>query len=295
MSKTIYTHNGKFHADDVFAVAAAKLAGFGPNIIRVKELPENFSSENGDVAIDIGRCHNPANSIFDHHQKGGNDDGLAAIGKFWNAYGVIICYGSKIISKRVWDVLLQWINDSDIGKTDWNHSTNGRLPISASGLIEMMNPPTYTPDTVVDVKFSLAVTAAAAIIIGAIEQAEIYKEMYKVVNNATYHFNKKVMQLSTNGQWQEYIFEQELNGVLYVIYPSDRGGFHLKCVPDKLGSFGKRKSLPKEWSGLKGEELSKITNVPSTDSILFCHPDLFVAGAETLENVLALAELAVNN
>ena len=48
--------------------------------------------------------------------------------------------------------------------------------------------------------------------------------------------------------------------------------------------------MPKEWRGLTGEELQKVTGVPDA---VFCHPAGFIGGAETLEGAVEMAKRAV--
>jgi uncharacterized UPF0160 family protein len=79
--------------------------------------------------------------------------------------------------------------------------------------------------------------------------------------------------------------------VLFVVYPDSEGEQHqLKTVPVQPGSFVARKDLPASWSGLREQELAAVTGV--ADSV-FCHSNLFIAGARSLEGALRLAALAL--
>ena len=51
------THNGRFHADDVFSAALLKILNPEIHISRVSAVPENFSG----IVFDL------ANGTFDHH------------------------------------------------------------------------------------------------------------------------------------------------------------------------------------------------------------------------------------
>ena len=93
--------------------------------------------------------------------------------------------------------------------------------------------------------------------------------------------------------WQEFIFasaNKKAEEVQFVVFPSNRGGYNWQCVPDALGSFGQRKPVPTEWRGLRGKDLQELTGVQTAS---FCHPAGFIGGADTLEDALALAKLAV--
>ena len=79
--------------------------------------------------------------------------------------------------------------------------------------------------------------------------------------------------------------------VLFVIYPDSDGNQHqIKTVPVEAGSFVSRRDLPKSWSGLRDQELAAVTGV--ADSV-FCHTNLFIGGARSLEGAIRLAELAL--
>ena len=93
--------------------------------------------------------------------------------------------------------------------------------------------------------------------------------------------------------WQEFIFASEnpkAEDVQFVVFPSNRGGYNWQCVPDALGSFGQRKTVPSEWRGLSGENLQRVTGVPTAT---FCHAAGFLGSAETFEDAYALAKIAV--
>jgi uncharacterized UPF0160 family protein len=60
----------------------------------------------------------------------------------------------------------------------------------------------------------------------------------------------------------------------------------------EASSFKARKDLPKSWSGLRDQELAAVTGV--ADSV-FCHLNLFIGGARSLDGAVRLAELALSN
>lgn len=115
-----YTHDGLYHADDVFSAALLQLIGNGYDEIEIKRSREFKWGE--QFTFDVG------GGPFDHHQ--GNEyrdedtqTGIyAAFGKLWNIFGpyFINCYciglsiGSKIkIWKSIDMKLVQWIDYTD--------------------------------------------------------------------------------------------------------------------------------------------------------------------------------------
>lgn len=288
----IYTHSGAFHCDDAMACAIARLAGFGPGIIRVREIPDvlDFS----DIVIDVGGVYDPSINRFDHHQRGGAADGMAATGKVWQKFGTQLCDGDQEVADRVYLTLLASIDRADIGISDWTPVSTEWRHLSASGFISSMNPPFGCSKEESDKAFGAAVNACTFALKGAIEQARTYVKMQHVVAAAERPI-PEVLVLSQGGPWQEHVLiNKKLSEVLYVIYPSDRGGYNIQCVPASLGSFETRKLLPAAWAGLRGEELAKAVDLNlQIGPELFCHPGRFIAGACNLEDVLKLAKLAV--
>ena len=72
------THNGRFHADDVFSAALLKILNPEIHISRVSTVPENFDG----IVFDL------ANGAFDHHNsnKKCRENGVpyASFGRLWN-------------------------------------------------------------------------------------------------------------------------------------------------------------------------------------------------------------------
>ena len=102
-----------------------------------------------------------------------------------------------------------------------------------------------------------------------------------------------IMNLERFVPWQEYIFSSvnpKAKEILFVVFPSNRGGFNCQCVPDFLGGFGQRNPLPETWRGLNGEQLRKASGV---ESAIFCHPAGFMCSAGTREDAIKMAEIAM--
>ena len=293
---TIFTHSGLFHGDDVFAVAICRLAGFGPTVERVRQLPETFSPEEGDIAVDLGGRFDPAGGIFDHHHEdAAQTNHLAAAGRVWEHFGTQIC-GDSRVDVRVYSTLIGSIDRADIALVDWQPAgeENWRH-LSASALISSLNPPFGTPPQEVQAVFELAVATASAAISNSIAQAKLFFEMFDAVHSADFSEGQQYLALTKAGPWQEHVLaDDKFSSVLFVVFPSDRGGYQVQCVPDAPGSFGKRKPLPKAWGGLRGKELAEASGLDLTDSqALFCHPGLFICGAEYLHEAFALTEAAI--
>jgi uncharacterized UPF0160 family protein len=64
----------------------------------------------------------------------------------------------------------------------------------------------------------------------------------------------------------------------------------IRTVPLVGKRFSARVDLPAAWAGLSGEAFQAVTGVPDA---VFCHNGCFVAGAQSLEGIRALAALAL--
>ena len=60
------THDGRFHADEIFALAVLNL--IFPDLEIVRSRDENVY-KNADIIVDVGHVYDPDNLIFDHHQR----------------------------------------------------------------------------------------------------------------------------------------------------------------------------------------------------------------------------------
>ena len=86
------------------------------------------------------------------------------------------------------------------------------------------------------------------------------------------------------------IFDLKLD-VDFVIYPSNRGGYTVKTVPTKYKGFIPKVPFNAKWAGMRNQELAKISGIKTAR---FCHRNLFIACADTLEDTLKLIEYSTN-
>ena len=100
------------------------------------------------------------------------------------------------------------------------------------------------------------------------------------------------MILTEFAPWKEFLLTSEnpkAKDITYVVFPSSRGGYNVYAVPLELGSFENRKTLPKEWRGLRDSELQNVTGVKTAR---FCHNAGFICSADSFDGALELANKA---
>lgn len=284
------THGGTFHSDEVLATVILEKVLGNLTVCRTFKVPEELSDN--VIVYDIGL------GKYDHHQKGGNgvrDNGVpyASCGLIWKEYG------HKIVADTcnpdlVWEYmdkeLIQGVDAADNGaipKVDYPAQS-----MSFSRLISDFNP-TWDSSESGDECFAKAVAFAKIVFDNALAKATSKAKAQSSVEEAIEASAGNIMVLDRFVPWQDFIFSSsnpKAPDVLFVVFPSNRGGYNWQCVPDSLGSFGQKKPVPNEWKGLHDLELQKVTGVATAS---FCHPAGFIGGAETLEDAIALAKLAV--
>lgn len=288
------THSGTFHADEVFATVLLSLVLDNINILRINEVDESKIYKEA-IIYDVGLGE------LDHHQAGGNgkrNNGIsyAACGLIWKKYGIRILENIGISSdnidylfNKIDKNLIQFIDANDNGitpsiKTDYKY-------ISLASIIASFNP-NWDEDVDADIRFMDAINLAKIVVKNEFE-SEISKLKAKSkVENAINCSENDIMILDEFMPWKEFILESNLNkakDILYVVFPSNRGGYNVYAVPKEEGSFENRKSFPKEWAGLRDENLQKVTGVKTAR---FCHNACFICTAETKEDAMKLANLA---
>jgi len=284
--KTIATHDGNFHADDVFSIAALKSVFPSFELIRTRDLELIGKA---DIVVDVGGEYDADTDRFDHHQRGGageRENGIpySSFGLIWQKYGLEICQGNQDVANAVDSGLVSTIDAIDCG-----HVKGAVEGISLSQTIGMFNP-TWQEEGDFDSCFDEAVDFASRVLIrfiasanGGISAKEI---VAKAIDNAE---DPRVIVLEKYTPWKRTV--QALSEeALYMIYPSQTGQWRIQAVPVELGSFENRRSLPKQWAGLSDNELKEVTGI---EDAMFCHNGLFIAGAESFESTMKMATIAL--
>jgi len=286
----IVTHNGSFHADEVFAVAALKLKFKNENveIIRTRD-PKILAT--ADLVVDVGALYD-GERFFDHHQGGieprSNGVPYASFGLVWKRFGAEIC-DSEEIAKRIETELILHIDAADNSVEVYKPIIPGVYPYILHDIVHSFYP--LWDDTTLDYDsgFEQALGFATIVLdremaqIGAVFRARpIFKKFYESAHN------KKIILLDRKCSYEEFL--PEYPEILFVISPNQADDpWHVKTARDSIYSFENRKSFPESWAGKRGNELVLATGV--SDAI-FCHRGRFLTVAGSKEGALALAELA---
>lgn len=285
---TIATHNGNFHADDIFSIAALKNILPPFNLIRTRDLELIAKA---DIVIDVGGEYDPAAGRFDHHQRGGageRENGIpySSFGLIWKKYGLDICEGNQAVANAVDAALVSTIDANDCGYSEGVYDG-----ISLSQTLSMFNP-TWQEDGDFDACFDEAVAFASRLLSRFIASASggisAKSIVAKAIDNAE---DPRVIVLEKYIPWKKTVHALS-EEALYMVYPSQTGQWRIQTVPIEPSSFENRKSLPKQWAGLSDQALKDVTQI---DDAMFCHNGLFIAGAESFESTMKMASIALNS
>ena len=238
---------------------------------------------------------------LDHHQFGGNgerDNGVkySSCGLVWKKFGkeIIKKYTEKDIDE-IWKMidknLIQCIDAGDNGQIP-DINVDYRL-VQVASIISEFNP-NWDEDIDPDVKFEEAVKLAETVFDNSMKSSISKMRAKSKVDMAINDSKDGIMTLEKFLPWKEFLLESgssKAKLINFVIFPSNRGGYNIYTVPEKLGSFTSRKLFPKEWAGLKDKELQKVTTV---ETARFCHNKCFICAVDTKDDALKLAKIANN-
>lgn len=294
----IVTHDSRFHADDVFAVATLSLVFKGK--IKVTRTRDEKIINNADIVLDVGNIYDPEKNRFDHHQPEGagvRENGIpyASFGLIWKHFGRRLC------EEKVWQYIenkiVQPIDAGDNGiSTFIKDPKYDVFPyIVPDMLFSFM--PSWKENQNMDKPFFEAVKFVQIILEREILRATHSFESEKIILDSYEKTeDKRIVVISKGYQFSDEDIGralQEKSEVLYFIkHREEHDQWSVKAMRIKGDEFPSKKPFPKEWAGLSDGELQKISGV--SDAI-FCHRGLFLAVAKSLDGAKLLAQKALEN
>lgn len=262
-----FTHAGKFHADDVFSAALLRLFVPDIQIKRVMSLPEGFDG----LAFDIGWGR------FDHHQSGApvRENGVpyAAFGLLWRELGEALV-GEEAAN----------FDEHFIQPLDLEDNTGCGHPLAAA--IGAFNP-CWDEDDDPNQNFEEAVTVAKAILTRKIAEVNGIRRAGTLVKAAVAQMQDRIVTLDRYAPWKSFVVDSD---ALFVVSPSQRGGFSAQAVPMSQQDNTLRLPFPESWAGKNADELQSLTGIAT---LRFCHNNRFLISADTKEDAIAACHLTM--
>lgn len=264
-----FTHGGKFHADDVFATALLQIVRPDFTVTRGFVVPDDFDG----IVYDIGF------GMFDHHQEPRetrpNGVPYAAFGLLWRVLG------PGLVGERQ----ARLIDENFIQALDLHDNTGE--PDSMSDAIGFFNP-TWDSDEDADKCFFEAVAVAKQILLRQIEQANAVNRADEKVRAAYEKSRDGIVVLPCYLPWKNGLYKTD---ALFVVYPSQRGGWSAQCVTDSKTKKSKL-PFPQSWAGQPPEVIAEKSGL---DGISFCHASRFLITAKDKETAIAACRLVLKN
>ena len=293
----IGTHNGPFHADDVFAVAALQLVFVGGPDVEVVRTRDPKVLAACDFVVDVGDVDDA--SHFDHHQREGkpaprrNGVPYSSFGLVWRRFGLEIVGPTSTddltrasIATLVDRDLVQGIDalDNGYGTTE---VAPGVQAASLSAAISGFNPTwqEYSTPAAFDAAFVVACEFAKTVLIRAVANARAEVAAKTIART---QFGQEIIVIDQHAPVMDTIIESV--ATKFLVFPSPGGEWMVQCVPPEVGSFAQRKPLPEAWAGKRGADLDAVTGLIGG---VFCHAGRFICGATTKDGAIALAKLAL--
>ena len=290
---TVSTHDGFFHADEIFALAVLRLwAERGGKQIEIVRSREKDVFEKADMVVDIGGVYDRKTNHFDHHQIGGagkrkNGIAYAAFGLIWKHFGEKIT--SKEAARMVETKLVMPIDAIDNGINLATSSYEGVSDYTLSKTIWAIGESGEKEE--VETLFNQCLDFACLIIRSEVKKAELaIKGELAVEKEIKQQREPVILVLPSYYPWVRAV--SQYKKIKFVAFPNK--GDERWCIQaarDDSVKFGNdRASFPESWRGLADEELEKASGVIGAS---FCHKGGFFAIGKTSETAMELGKKAL--
>lgn len=299
-NKILVTHNGTFHADDIFACATLSL--YLKNNVKIIRTRDPKIIEKGDFVFDVGGVYDPSRNRFDHHQKGGageRENGIpyAAFGLVWKSFGKDLCGGDARVQNLIDKKIVCHIDCVDNGIDFFNLKFKDAFPYTGDQNFLIFSPTWKEKNLDGDVIFIKQVEEAKKFLLRQIEVAKTDIEGAKIIKEDYEKSEDKRIVILRDG-FPRYLYQKTLSVLpepIYMIMPSDSSThWKVEAVVKNPDTLESRKPFPESWRGrLNGDkELQNLSSVKDAD---FCHKAGFLATAKSKEGAVALAQKALES
>ena len=281
----VATHDGGFHADEVFAIATLRVVLGQVTVLRSRH-PSVLAR--ADLRVDVGGRYDPASGDFDHHQRGGarpprpSGVAYAAFGLVWCSYGPAFCGGHDRVASIVDERFVQVVDAHDHGIATHAPTELALEPVTISHVVAALNPPWDAPADAAEPAFERAVDLATLVLRASVEQVAAEERSTTLVRKSlAQRRDPRVLRLPFAVPWERVVAEHG-SDVLFVVWPHADGTWVAQAVDESLGSFRPRRAFPEAWAGLRDAELSAVSGVADA---LFCHSKRFLVVAASSSGV----------
>jgi uncharacterized UPF0160 family protein len=288
--KTIVTHGGTFHADDVFAVATLQLA-YGLGEVTVVRTRDEAEIQAADIVVDVGGVYDVATGRFDHHQVGApvRENGIpySAFGMIWQVYGEQVA-GSIEIAASLEKKLVLAVDADDVGMELADLHNRDIPTFELDEVIRSFVPARGSVENT-DEAFFEAVAFARGLLTRLIAKKTASIAMDKVVADVYQSAaDKRCLVFMSSVSTGSCIDYPEVEVVVMPYDPAVNTNWTAKAIQKTHDSFESRVTFPESWRGLRDAELAAVSAI--SDAV-FCHKSghFFIAGSK--EGAIQAAEM----
>jgi uncharacterized UPF0160 family protein len=284
--RTLGTHDGSFHADEVTASALLILFDLidRDQIHRTRDLKKLAQCE---FVCDVGGIYNPEKLRFDHHQ--------ADYKGMMSSAGMILLYlkEKQIIAPHLYD----YFNKSLVSGVDAHDNGVAKLEPGITSFSQVVS--NFLP-----IEYDASVADMTGAFFMAVDFAKGHLERLKKRHAYTLECRTAVEKAMVDGghalvfeeslPWIENFFDLggDLHPAQFIIMPA---GPHwkLRAIPPSLAERMKvRKALPESWAGLHEQDLKKVSGLSGA---VFCHKGRFISIWETKEDAMKALHIALKS
>lgn len=284
--RSVGTHNGSFHADEVTACALLVVAKLidRDKIVRTRDMER---LKNCEFVCDVGGVYDPNLHLFDHHQ-------AEYVGPLSSA-GMILLY--LYSTHHLSEVEYSLLNHALIlGVDAHDNGVDLHTPgvCTYSQLISNFTPIPYDASAEMqDQAFHQALEFAIGHLERLLERHRYIHSFKKIVQEAM-HANKNCLIFDQAIPWMDCFFELEgdKHPALFVIMPSGNH-WKLRGIPPNTRERMKvRHNLPEAWAGLLEQDLQRVSGLTGA---IFCHKGRFFSLWNTREDALHALEKVIGH
>lgn len=266
--KSLGTHNGTFHADEVAACALLLLFG---------RIDRNKIQRTRDAAVldqceyvcDVGGIYDLSLKRFDHHQAD-YQEGMSSAGMILH-----YLFQEGELSQQEYDhlngELIRGVDEEDNGIKE---SHFGRCTFS--DVIENFLPARYDAGAEArGAAFEEALDFTLGHLTRLLEKFQYLQSCRESVEKAM-ATNKRFMSFEEAIPWQDLFFEMdgEKHSAHFLVMPSGEH-WKVRAIPPSLDQkMSVRTPLPEKWAGLLEEDLVKVSGI---EGAIFCHKGRFIS------------------
>ncbi len=286
MSKrSVGTHDGGFHADEVTACALLLLFDQidRDKIIRTRD---PVLLEQCEYVCDVGGVYDPLARRFDHHQAeySGTLSSAGMIWLYFKQQGLVDDALYEFVNRaliRGVDAHDNGLIQGDPGMTTFSQVISNFLPIEHD-----------VPEEEMMQAFLTAVDFAEGHL-RRLKQRRAYTVRCRAEVQQEMSRGSYVMTFSEMIPWMDNFFE--LGGARhparFVVMPAGPN-WKLRGIPPTADRrMEVRTPLPAAWAGLRDEELARVSGIPGA---IFCHKGRFISIWATKEGAMHALQIALN-